>query len=145
MRALLGCLDMQSAALAEFARALDREAQALSEGRFKDLQALVRHKTELARQIAELDRERERLQAETGFAPEAPRPGQEALERAWGQLREHAGQARLANHRNGVMVHTLLDFTRQAVASLQGGQRPLYGSDGRPAGSAVLAKPLAQG
>ena len=147
MKELLGCMDMQCAALAEFTLTLDLEAQSLQQGHFKDLPSLIARKTELARQLAELDYERERLLALAGLPIDLPTAlAEPALERAWGRLREQAAQARQANHRNGVMVHTLLDFTRQAMATLHGGNRPLYGSNGRhPAAGVHPGKSLARG
>lgn len=145
LTSLLGCLQMQGAALAEFAQALDDEARAMNQGHFAQLPALIERKTELARQIGELDRERTQLQRRAGFDPAGPpRPGEQALHQAWARLRAQASRARADNHRNGVMVHTLLDFTRQALATLHGGPQGLYGSDGRPGGAAT-GKPLARG
>ncbi len=138
--ALQACLEMQHAALAEFVQTLDDEASCMEQGRFSPLAALVERKSTLARQVAELDRERRSLQAQAHFDPAgAPQAGEEALREAWGRLEIQARAARQANQRNGAMVHTLLDFTRQAVALMQGGQRPLYGSDGRHPGGAQAA------
>lgn len=146
MSALHDCLQRQSAVLREFARALDEEANAMAEGRFRQLPPLLARKQALGRQLADLDCERERLQRETGFDPAGPpRPGQQDLHAAWQGLCESARGARDHNHRNGVMVHTLLDFTRQAMAVLQGDSRPLYGQDGRHPGGNGAGKPLAQG
>lgn len=144
MKQLQACLEMQAAVLAEFTQVLDLEALAMGEGRFADLPPLIERKSELARQLADLDRERALLQRRAGLGD---RPtGTIDVDQAWAQLRELAGQAREANHRNGLMVHTLLDFTRQALASLKGAGRPTYGSDGRyPSGAAARGKSLAQG
>lgn len=137
MRALQACMEMQAAVLTEFTQVLDQEALAMGEGRFGDLPPLIARKSELARQLGELDQERQSLQRSASSTALEEEP-------AWQLLRALASQARQANQRNGQMVHTLLDFTRQALASLQGQQRSLYGSDGRPS-AGTTGRTLAAG
>ncbi len=146
MKALLDCMAIEHSALLEYVQLLDDEARTLTEGRYRLMPAMMDRKTALARQISELDRERLQLQRQAGFDPQQPTPpGQERLAQAWQQLQASANRARDGNHRNGTMVHTLLDFTRQAIAVMQGGSRPLYGQDGRHPGKAGAGKALAQG
>ena len=140
---LLTCLEQQAALTQTWVRQLDAEAQAMAEGRFKALSPLIQRKTALTAELAEKDRERQRLQARAGFDP--ARCDDEPLRQAWQQLQAITALARQRNHHHAVTTHTLLDFTRQALATLQGSGQPLYGSDGRHPSGAAGSKALAQG
>ena len=60
-----------------------------------------------------------------------------ALKLAWSSLLAQAALARKQNLRNGVMIHTHLDFTRKSISFLQARGQLLYGADGsHHAGSA---------
>jgi flagellar biosynthesis protein FlgN len=143
MNALLTCLNQQNAVLLDFLQTMDEEAEAMQQGQFKRIPALVQHKSELTTQIDKLDRQREQLQQATGFTPE--RCEDVALLNAWQLLRERATQARERNHRNAVITHTLLNFTRQAITTMQGGGQPLYGSNGKHPSGLGSRKSLGQG
>jgi flagellar biosynthesis/type III secretory pathway chaperone len=143
MNALLACLNKQNAVLLDFLQTTDEEAEAMQQGQFKRLPTLVQHKAELTTQLAELDRQREQLQQTSGFHPE--RCADEAVMSAWQLLRERATQARAHNHRNAVTTHTLLNFTRQAIATMQGGGQLLYGSNGKHPSGMGSRKSLGQG
>ena len=62
-----------------------------------------------------------------------------------GSMLERAALARSHNHRNGVMIHTHLDFTRQSISFLQAKGRPLYGPDGSHHTGAASGNQLAVG
>lgn len=138
-------------AVQAFIEVLDQEAEAMRTGAFGALPALAQRKAELVEQIAQLDAEREQAQARLGYP--ADRPGADALaaaagaaaQEAWEQLCELALQAHERNHRNGVMVHTNLDFTRQAIGFLKAGAKPLYGPDGTHRTGRGAGKHLAAG
>ena len=133
---LLSHLIREQAAIGEFLDLLEQEAQAMSEGDFVRLSSLSEHKSQLTDQIAQLDRLREAEQLALGYAADrsgadaAAAAGNPALRHAWSGLLDHAAQAHERNHRNGVLIHTHLDFTRQAINFLQARGQPLYGPDG---------------
>jgi len=124
------------AAIGVFIELLDQEAEAMTQGNFAALPGLAENKSQLADQIAFFGRQREREQMDLGYA--AGRSGADAmaaaggetLQQAWRDLRAHAAQAHERNHRNGVMIHTHLDYTRQSISFLQASGQPLYGPDG---------------
>lgn len=71
--------------------------------------------------------------------------GGQTFQHAWSSLLERAQQAREHNHRNGVMIHTHLDFTRQSISFLQARGQPLYGPDGSHHAGAASGNRLAVG
>jgi flagella synthesis protein FlgN len=129
-------LDREHAATVLFLELLTQEAQAMTEGRFTELPDLAERKSQLAEQITAITRRREALQQALGHGPgrrgadAAAAAGNAELEAAWQALLARAEEARALNHRNGVMVHTHLDFTRQTLNFLKAGGQPLYGPDG---------------
>lgn len=133
---LLQCLKFEHDAVAEFLDLLNQEAESMTEGRFVDLAPLAERKSQMADDIALLRQQRENEQVRQGFS--ADRSGAESaaaaggllLQAAWHQLQDCAARAHKRNHANGVMVHTHLDFTRQAIDFLKSANRPLYGRDG---------------
>lgn len=133
---LLHHLTREHVVVGTFLELLDQEADAMTHGQFSALPELAERKSELADQIALLGRQRESEQVRLGYAADrkgadaAAAAGGEALQKAWADLRECAAQAHESNHRNGVMIHTHLDFTRQAISFLQASGKPLYGPDG---------------
>jgi len=133
---LLDHLTREHAAIGGFLELLDQEAEAMTRGDFSDLPELAERKSQLADQIALLGRQREMEQLALGYAAgrsgadAVAAAGGEALQNAWRDLRERAAQARERNHRNGVMIHTHLDFTRQSISFLQASGQTLYGPDG---------------
>jgi flagella synthesis protein FlgN len=136
MKALLRKIGEQAVLIDKFLEVLDQEAQALSDGSFAALTELTRRKGELADQLAAADCGREGELVALGYpgnrrgADAAAADGGERLGQAWGRLMELAAEARDSNHRNGVMIHAHLDYTRQSISFLQAGNRPLYGPDG---------------
>jgi flagella synthesis protein FlgN len=134
--ALLELLKHEHAQAVLFLELLNREAQAMTEGRFAELPGLAERKSQLAGQITETGRRREALQQSLGYGPgrhgadAAAAAGSTALKTAWQQLLARATEAHELNHRNGVVVHTHLDFTRQTLSFLKAGGQPLYGPDG---------------
>lgn len=116
---------------------LDQEADALVHGKFTQLPALTERKTQIADRLAILDLERERQQIDLGFTADhdganaAALAGGENLQRAWQELLDCAEQARERNHRNGVLIHTHLDYTRQSINFLRASGQSLYGPDGQ--------------
>nr|MDP2190626.1 flagellar protein FlgN [Rhodoferax sp.] len=133
---LLNHLTREHAAIGAFVELLDREAAAMTGGDFTSLPGLAGRKSQLADQIMFLGRQREIEQLALGYAAgrsgadAAAAAGSEALQNAWRDLLARAAQAHECNHRNGVMIHTHLDFTRQSIGFLQASGQPLYGPDG---------------
>lgn len=133
---LLNHLTRERAAIGTFLELLDQEAEAMNHGDFANLLELAERKSQLADQIAFIGRQREMEQITLGYsagrsgADAAAADHGEALQNAWRDLLEHAAQAHERNHRNGVMIHTHLDFTRQSIGFLQASGQPLYGPDG---------------
>jgi flagella synthesis protein FlgN len=140
---LLAHVSREFAATSQFLELLELEAQAMTSGDFAALPALAQRKSELADQLAVLNTEREKEQLAMGYpagsvgAQACAASGGPALKQAWSGLLARATLAREYNHRNGVMIHTHLDFTRQSISFLQAKGQPLYGADGsHHAGSA---------
>lgn len=133
---LLNHLIREHAAIGEFLDLLDQEAAAMTQGNFTHLAGLAERKSQLADQIAFFARQREIEQVSLGYAADrsgaeaAAAAGGETLQTAWQNLLECAAQAHERNYRNGVMIHTHLDFTRQTISFLQSRGQPLYGPDG---------------
>ena len=129
-------LVQEHAAIAEFVVLLDQEADAMTLGQFARLPELAERKSQMADRIALLGRQRENEQLKLGYkadchgAETAAEAGGETMKNAWIKLRECAAQAHERNHRNGVMIHTHLDFTRQSISFLKASGKPLYGPDG---------------
>lgn len=148
---LLQRLTLEHGAVAEFLDLLNQEADAMAQGRFIDLAPLAERKSQMADRIAILRRHRENEQMALGFG--ADRSGAEAavaaggplLQLAWGQLQSCAARAQERNHANGVMIHTHLDFTRQAIDFLKSAGRPLYGRDGAHHSGSASGKRLGMG
>ena len=126
----------EHAAIAGFVELLDQEADAMTQGRFSALPELAERKSVLADEVALMGRQRENEQLRRGFkadrsgADAAAAAGGQALQSAWDLLFNSAAQAHERNHRNGVMIHAHLDFTRQSISFLKAGGKPLYGPDG---------------
>ncbi|MDP9604111.1 flagellar protein FlgN [Variovorax sp. NFACC27] len=133
---LLGHLRTETACIEEFLSVLDQEALAMSDRAFTDLASIATRKTVLLERMAELDAQREALQATLGFGPgragadAAAAAGGAEVERVWQTLLQVAGQAREHNLRNGSMVYAHLDFTQQALHFLQASAQLFYGPDG---------------
>lgn len=133
---LFSHLKQEYAATGAFLELLDAEAEAMIQGHFFALPELAERKSLLADQIALFSRQREAELVNLGYA--ADRGGADAavaaggveLQSLWSSALARAAQARDHNHRNGVMIHTHLDFTRQSIRVLQAGNQPLYGPDG---------------
>ena len=148
---LLNCLNLELSAVAEFLDLLNQEADTMAQGRFIDLAHLAERKSQMADRIALLRRYRENQQMTMGFS--ADRSGAEAataaggplLQAAWSELQSCAAQAHERNHANGVMIHTHLDFTRQAINFLKSSGKPMYGPDGGHYSGAASGKRLAMG
>ncbi|MDP3864862.1 MAG: flagellar protein FlgN [Rhodoferax sp.] len=133
---LLDLLNREYAATGAFVTLLDQEAAAMTQGEFARLPDIAARKSTLADQIALMAKQREMEQLSLGHAAgrrgadAAAAAGGDALQHAWRNLLKRAAQAHTSNHRNGVMIHTHLDFTRQTLGFLQAGSQPLYGPDG---------------
>ena len=148
---LLQCLTLEHGAVAEFLDLLNQEADAMTQGRFIDLVQLAERKSQLADRIAILSHHRDKEQMALGYR--ADRSGIEAaaaaggllVHDAWVKLQACAAQARERNHANGVMIHTHLDFTRQAIDFLKSAGRPLYGPDGAHHSGTACGNRLATG
>lgn len=136
MSTLLAHLRAEAGCIGEFLVALDQEAQAMSASDFDALNAIAGHKTALLDRMAELDQQRESLQAALGFAPgragadAAAAAGGAPTRQAWNELLTLAEDARNRNLHNGTLVYAHLDFTQQALHFLQARAQPFYGPDG---------------
>lgn len=146
------CLRREVAAINVFVDLLDREADAMRTGDFAKLQELATQKSAAADQIALLERERETEQLALGFP--AGRLGAEAacatsgdaeLGKTWHSLLARATLAQQHNQRNGLIVHTQLEFTQQTIRFLQHRDKPLYGPDGSASTGAASGKSLGHG
>jgi flagella synthesis protein FlgN len=148
---LLDHLCRQHVSLGQYISVLDQEAAALQNGHYDALPALVKRKVELGTLITQLDLERQNQQVTLGYSADRTgadalaAAGDQALQSAWQLLQARAQSARERNHRNGVMVHTLLDFTRQAMRAAQPGSQALYGPDGGHAPGRSQGQRLASG
>ncbi len=148
---LLHYLAREGAATEAFLQLLEREAQAMTGGDFAALPGLAQRKSQLADEITSLTRQREKEQLAMGFtadragAQACAAAGGQTFQHAWSSLLERAQQAREHNHRNGVMIHTHLDFTRQSISFLQARGQPLYGPDGSHHAGAASGNRLAVG
>lgn len=129
-------LSGELAAIQAYIDLLDQEAKALAACDFANLPSLASQKSQAAVRITALEQERDRLQRELGHAPgragadAACAAGSPALQQVWQQVLAGAADAHARNHRNGVMIHTQLEFTRQTLGFLQATGQPLYGPDG---------------
>jgi len=150
-QALHDLLNQERAAIQAYIDLLDEEAQVLGQSDFSRLPELAAKKSETALQITALEQQRDQLQQGLGFAP--GRAGAEAacaasspkLMQAWQGVLASATNAQSRNHRNGVMIHTQLDFTRQTLGFLQASGQPLYGPDGSHKIGVGTGASLAQG
>lgn len=148
---LLNHLIREYAAIGAFLELLDQEAEAMTRGDFAGLSGLAERKSQLADQIAFLGRQREVELLTLGYAADrsgadaAAAAGGQALQDAWRDLLARAAQAHERNHRNGVMIHTHLDFTRQSISFLQASGQPLYGPNGTHSRGAGNGNRLALG
>ena len=133
---LLNHLTRECAAIGEFLELLDQEASAMTQGNFACLPGLTERKAQLADQIALFSRQREIELVKLGYtadrngAEAAANAGGKLLQDTWNKLLTRAALAHEHNYRNGVMIHTHLDFTRQAISFLHAGGQPLYGANG---------------
>jgi flagella synthesis protein FlgN len=133
---LVDLLSREHAAIGVFLELLGQEAQAMTDGTFAELPGLAERKARMAEQIAHIGSRRDAQQEALGYgagrrgADAAAAAGDAVLKSAWRALLARAEEARDLNHRNGVMVHTHLDFTRQTLNFLKAGGQPLYGPDG---------------
>lgn len=134
---LFSCITKERGVIQAFLELLDQEADALVHGNFVKLPVLTERKAQLADQIALLDLERERHQIALGYSADhdgantAALAGGKNLQQAWQELLKCAAQARERNHRNGVLIHTHLDYTRQSINFLRASGQSLYGPDGQ--------------
>ena len=100
--------------------------------------------------MAELDQEREAVQAALSFEPgradadSAARAAGEECSAAWAALLALAEEAKASNERNANMVFAHLDFTQNALRFLRASGQPFYGPDGTrktPAGAGTRLAP----
>ncbi|WP_211465972.1 flagella synthesis protein FlgN [Collimonas silvisoli] len=135
--ALLKHLQQERAVLETFLDLLDREAEALIKSRFEELPLITERKAQLAERITALEQVREQRQQAAGFGlgrtggDAAAAAGGSDLQQIWRELLTRAAQARDNNHRNGIMIHTHLDFVRRSINFLRAHGQSLYGADGQ--------------
>ena len=130
---------------------LDQESEALVNGNFSELPLLTERKGQLADRIAMLDQEREQQLQQLGYAANregadaAAAAGGASLQQAWRALLARAAESRDRNHRNGILIHTHLDFSRQAINFMRACGQSLYGPDGQHKVGRGHGKSLASG
>jgi len=117
--------------LETFIELLDEETEALINSDLAGLPALTERKAQLATRISAADHDRKREEKRLGSRTDSVACGDEALQHAWHELRERAAQVREHNYRNGVLIHTHLNFTRESINFLRANGKPLYGPDGQ--------------
>ncbi len=133
---LLTYLKQEGAAVGTFIDLLDQEAQAMTAGNFGALPELAEAKSRQAEEILRLRAQREAEQLALGYTVDrdgvdaAVAVGGRALQKVWQELQERAARAKESNLRNGVMIHTHLEFTRNSIGFLQASGQPLYGPTG---------------
>lgn len=147
---LLTLLQREQAQISQFIVLLEAEAEQMIGGQYLGLQDLAAQKLVQAGLIASTGAERNALQLKLGFAAnsqgtQSAAAGNPALQTAWQDLLAIAAQAHQCNYRNGVMIHTQLDFTREAIGFLQARGKSLYGADGAHKAASSGGKPLAVG
>lgn len=149
--ALQALLNRECAAIQAYIDLLDEEARALGESDFARLPDLASRKSATAVRITALEQQREQVQLGLGYpsgragAEAACAAGGEELARMWQEVLVRAEAAHTRNHRNGVMIHTQLEFTRQTLGFLQSSGQPLYGPDGSHKSGGGGGVSLAQG
>ncbi|HWW07660.1 flagellar protein FlgN [Collimonas sp.] len=135
--ALLKHLNQERAVVESFLDVLDSEAEVLIKSRFEELPGITERKAQLAERITALEQEREQWQRAVGFGSgraggdAAAAAGGSELQQIWLELLTRAAQARDNNHRNGIMIHTHLDFVRRSINFLRAHGQSLYGADGQ--------------
>lgn len=150
MNTLLQHLRAEMSGIEDFLALLDEEHLAMEEGRLGELAALTSQKAQLQARMAELDQEREAVQAALSFEPgradadSAARAAGEECSAAWAALLALAEEAKASNERNANMVFAHLDFTQNALRFLRASGQPFYGPDGTrktPAGAGTRLAP----
>lgn len=151
MNALLAHLREEKACVEEFLSVLDREEQAMKNGQFAELIPITEEKSQLLNRMAELDVGRVSVQVSLGFEPSRDGADAAAFEggvetrQLWAALLALAEKAKAANHRNGSMVYTHLDFTQKALHFLQASAQLFYGPDGTRRSTSGMGTRLAMG
>jgi flagella synthesis protein FlgN len=143
--ALLATVTDEAELVASFAAVLQEESAALAEGALAPLPTLVERKNQLVERIARMGQQRDQQLGAMGFG--AGRAGMNQavaadprLAEPWKNVLSKAHHARAANHTNGLMINTRMDYNRRALLALQraAGLNPTYGPDGRLPGFASV-------
>jgi flagella synthesis protein FlgN len=141
-------LTLERDAVNAFVAILQREQDALIQGRSEDLDSLASSKARMVKQLAEFGERRNRYLASRGLAPDskgmdawlaespasAERSGASAA--VWSDLLRLARFAQQLNQTNGAIIATRLQNCQRAFAALQGaaGTTALYGPKGQTFG-----------
>jgi flagella synthesis protein FlgN len=133
------CLQLELAAVEVFLGILNKEQDALIEGKIERVEALASDKAQVAGQLAELAAQRNRGLASRNLNPDSA--GMEAClagagATAAGTWRDLLGLVQVAqqlNRTNGELIAVRLQHNQQALAALQGaaGAVSLYGPKGQ--------------
>ncbi len=134
------CLQLELAAAGVFLEILQKEQEALIEGKIERLEALTSDKTQMVGQLAELAERRNQSLASRGLGSDSK--GMEAWladakpASSWRDLLQLAQAAQQLNQTNGEMIAVRLRHNQQALAALQGaaGAASLYGPKGQTLG-----------
>lgn len=134
------CLQLELAAVEVFLGILNKEQDALIEGKIERVEALASDKAQVAGQLAELAAQRNRGLASRNLNPDSE--GMEACladAQAAGIWRDLLGLVQVAhqlNRTNGELIAVRLQHNQQALAALQGaaGAVSLYGPKGQTLG-----------
>ena len=144
-RSLLQIISEEARTVQQFVDLLNREQTALSARETDDLPALAEQKSTLAKDLVNLDRQRNDLLAASGFKSgrkgiEAwctKYPAEQAVADTWATILRTATEARELSRLNGELIQLRLIVTAKALQALQAGKSSLdlYGPDGQATNS----------
>ena len=144
-RSLLQIISEEARTVQQFVDLLNREQTALSARETDDLPALAEQKSTLAKDLVNLDRQRNDLLAASGFKSgrkgiEAwctKYPAEQAVADTWATILRTATEARELSRLNGELIQLRLNVTAKALQALQAGKSSLdlYGPDGQATNS----------
>ena len=134
-----------------FVDVLQREQQALVDGKTDDLSALATDKTDCCNQLDRIGRQRQLMLSTAGLAPVPAsltpwlNTQPQALRDTWEALLTKANEARNLNRQNGELISTRVQHNRQALTVLLeiSNRAAVYGPDGQPrpgSGGRILGK-----
>ena len=145
------CIDEEIVSMEAYTLLLQEEAAALMQGRFSDMMEMTERKDQLVSTLVALDHAREKQLQAMGYpisyegANAAANAGGETLKQAWSTLLARTSESRQHNHNNGLLIHTHLDLSRNAINFVHAHGQSLYGADGQHRIGLGQGKSLAAG